>query len=141
MFKIVPLNFNSFQGYQNVKTVDNTITLSELIAYCLPSFLHIYRHKAASRDRQLMAMSRPSHCININISYSNQLRLNPKIDQQEYKTVTFCLMCPPVQRTSFRKGLPSLSNQHEHGGLPSPRHPLPHASLHNCCVPYDLLSY
>ncbi len=55
MFKTVPLDFNGFQGYQNAKTVDNTITLSELIAYCPPSFLHIHRHKAASRECLLMA--------------------------------------------------------------------------------------
>jgi len=55
MFKTVSLDFSGFQGCQNAKTVDNTITPSELIAHCPPSFRHIHRHKAASRDRQLMA--------------------------------------------------------------------------------------
>jgi hypothetical protein len=55
MFKTVSLDFSGFQGCQNVKTVDNTITPPELIEHCPPSFRHIHRHKAASRHRQLMA--------------------------------------------------------------------------------------
>jgi hypothetical protein len=35
MFQTVSLDFSGFQGCQNAKTVDNTITLSELIAHCL----------------------------------------------------------------------------------------------------------
>jgi adenosylhomocysteinase len=48
-------------------------------------------------------------------------------------------MRPPIQRASFIRGLPVLSTQHEHEGLPSPRRPRPHASLHSCCNPYDPL--
>ena len=55
MFKIVSLDFSGFQGCQNAKTVDNTITPSELIAHCLSSLRHIHRHKAASRDRPELA--------------------------------------------------------------------------------------
>ncbi len=55
IFKTVSLDFSGFQVYQKAKTVDNTITVSELIAYCLPLFLHIHRPKADSRHRQLMA--------------------------------------------------------------------------------------
>jgi hypothetical protein len=57
MLKTAPLDFSGFQGCQNAKTVDNTIISSELIAHCPPSFRHIHRHKAASRDRQLMAQA------------------------------------------------------------------------------------
>jgi hypothetical protein len=53
----VHLDFSGFQGCKNAKTVDNTITPSELIAHCPPSFRHIHRHKAANHDRQLMADS------------------------------------------------------------------------------------
>ena len=38
MFKTVSLDFSGFQGCQNAKTVDNTITPSKLIAHCPPSF-------------------------------------------------------------------------------------------------------
>ena len=55
------LDFNGFQVYQNAKIVDNTIALSELVEYCPPLFLHIHRHKAASRERQQLAeTSQPS---------------------------------------------------------------------------------
>jgi hypothetical protein len=33
------------------------------------SFCHIHRHKAASRDRQKLAVSCPSNCIKTNGSY------------------------------------------------------------------------
>jgi hypothetical protein len=63
MFKTVSLNFSGLQGCQNAKTVDNTITPSELIAYCPPSFRHIHRHKAASRDRELMAQAMSKRAV------------------------------------------------------------------------------
>ena len=69
MFKTVPIDFSGFQGCQNAKTVDNTITPSELIAHCPLSFRHIHRPKAASRYRQLMAETRQSNYIKINVSY------------------------------------------------------------------------
>ena len=40
-----------------------------VLAYCRTSFCHIHRHKAASRGRQELAVSRPLHCIKINDSY------------------------------------------------------------------------
>ena len=51
------LDFSGFQGCQNAKTVDNTITPSELIAHCPPSFRHIQRYKADCRDRQKLAQA------------------------------------------------------------------------------------
>jgi hypothetical protein len=41
----------------------------ELIADYPPSFYYIHRHKAASRVRQELAVSCPSRCIKINVSY------------------------------------------------------------------------
>jgi len=55
------------------QTVDNTITPSELIAHCPPLFRHIRRHKAASRDGRLMAVSRPSSKYHVNVSYRETL--------------------------------------------------------------------
>lgn len=50
MLKTVSFDFSGFQGHQNAKTVDNTITPFELIAHCPPSFRHIHRHKADGHD-------------------------------------------------------------------------------------------
>jgi hypothetical protein len=57
VLKTVPLEFSGLQGYQRAKTEYSTIVLSELIAYCPLSFCHIHRHKAVSRDWQLMAVN------------------------------------------------------------------------------------
>ena len=69
MFKTVSLDFSGFQGCQNAKIVDNTITPSELIAHCPPSFRHIHRHKAASRDRQLMAVNCLSSSVIVTVCF------------------------------------------------------------------------
>jgi hypothetical protein len=55
IFKLVPLDFSGFQGCQDTKTVDNTITPSELKAHSLPFFRHIHSLKAASRHRPELA--------------------------------------------------------------------------------------
>ncbi len=60
MFKIVSLNFSDFQGYQNAKTVDNTITPSEKLHIAKLHYANTHHHKAACRDRQFMADLRRS---------------------------------------------------------------------------------
>ena len=58
--KTVLLDFNAFQGCHNAKTVDKTTKPPGIITIFLTSFCHIHRPKAASRDGQLMAVTRYS---------------------------------------------------------------------------------